>query len=52
MTVFPSGALVVNFAAVGDSVRFDRERLRQVLAHYAIDGRGSSTSAGPATSAG
>jgi spermidine synthase len=38
MTVFPSGVLVVNFAAVGDSVPFDRDRLRQVLTDYRIDG--------------
>jgi hypothetical protein len=37
MTVFPSGVLVVNFAAVGDSVPFDRGRLRQVLTEYTID---------------
>jgi spermidine synthase len=39
MTVFPSGVLVVNFAAVGDSVPFDRDRLREVLGKYTIDGQ-------------
>jgi spermidine synthase len=39
MSVFPSGVLVVNFAAVGDSVRFDRERLRRTLTDYRIDGQ-------------
>jgi spermidine synthase len=39
MTVFPSGVLVINFAAVGDSVPFDRDRLRRALTRYAIDGR-------------
>jgi spermidine synthase len=39
MHVFPSGVLVVNFAAVGDSVRFDRDRLRQLLTSYTIDGQ-------------
>lgn len=39
VSVFPSGELVINFVAVGDSVRFDRERLREVLAGYIIDGR-------------
>jgi hypothetical protein len=39
MTVFPSGVLVVNFAAVGDSVRFDRDRLRRILTDYTIDGQ-------------
>jgi predicted membrane-bound spermidine synthase len=39
MNVFPSGVLVINFAAVGDSVRFDRDRLRQVLVDYTIDGQ-------------
>jgi spermidine synthase len=39
MRVFPSGVLVVNFAAVGDSVPFDRDRLRRVLTQYTIDGQ-------------
>jgi spermidine synthase len=39
MTVFPSGTLVINFAAVGDSVQFDRDQLRRVLTEYTIDGR-------------
>jgi spermidine synthase len=38
MTAFPRGVLVINFAAVGDSVRFDRDRFRRVIANYAIDG--------------
>jgi len=38
MREFPSGVLVVNFAAVGDSVPFDRNRLRRVLTQYTIDG--------------
>ncbi len=38
MTAFPRGVLVINFAAVGDSVQFDRDRFRRVLSAYAIDG--------------
>ena len=38
MSAFAHGALVINFAAVGDSLHFDRERFRRVLANYAIDG--------------
>ncbi len=38
MSAFARGVLVINFAAVGDSLHFDRDRLRRVLADYTIDG--------------
>jgi spermidine synthase len=39
MCSFAHGVLVINFAALGDSLAFDRRRLRQVLEDFRLDGR-------------